>query len=122
MDRGNAILRYQNTDPVAVQFGHLGLEYPSSLQSHERTIACPLTDVFFELQQPCRGAGYLLLELCFRQYEPGYWEVIEAVFNDSERDANQRGSISRRCTNGGAVPHRMDHCRFQARSMVRTMI
>ena len=31
-----------------------------------------------------------LLELCFRQYEPGYWEVIEAAFNDSERDANQR--------------------------------
>ena len=29
-----------------------------------------------------------LLELCFRQYEPGYWEVIEAVFNDSDRDAN----------------------------------
>ena len=35
-----------------------------------------------------------LLKMCFRQYEPGYWEVIEAVFNDSGREANksaQRG-------------------------------
>ena len=29
-----------------------------------------------------------LLKMCFRQYEPGYWEVIEAVFNDTGQDAN----------------------------------
>ena len=31
-----------------------------------------------------------LLKMCFRQYEPGYWEVIEAVFNDTGAGRQQQ--------------------------------
>ena len=52
-----------------------------------------------------------LLELCFRQYEPGYWEVIEAVFRDSRGKpikACNGVRIGPSCARGRAVPHRRD--------------